>query len=438
MNMKTVLHDYDIYPKIIGTGNKTGITIRPLGQHAAFTEEPQRVTVVPMNGTLRNLPGAAYPEYAVAPENGLLTFTHHFQKEGEYMVVIGAENPVELHVYALDADLLPYRPYIGDLHLHSYHSDGHESPAVVAANYRKNGFDFMALTDHHKYEPSVEAIEAYADAPVDFFMMTGEEVHAPDNTSHYIHFGGTFSINSIFRENFDTYKNETADIERALDMPEDLKIYAHEYASSLWIYKKIREAGGGSVMAHPHWIHGHAYHKPFDLLVYELKEKPFDAFELIGGQPMYDNWQVYENQMQISTWQQVREDGHFVPPVGSSDSHGTVNCEYQYFKLGKTVVLSDKLEKDSIIEAIRHNRTVALEQYKNEKMPRCFGKHRYAAYVMFLLTEYFPLHDDLCYEEGRLMKEYACQPDGAGREKIKSRLAACKGQTDELRSKYWG
>lgn len=434
--MRTELHDYDIYPKVIETGKETNVTIAPLGAHAKFSKERYSITIAPMNETIRNLPGQKYAEYTVCPENGLLKFKHNFNKEGEYIIVF---NGVEMRVYAVGADLIGKRPYIGDLHVHSHYSDGHESPAVVAANYRKNGFDFLAITDHRLFDPSVEAINAYKDAPVDLYIMTGEEIHAdleviaPANNSHYIHFGGNFSVNKLFKDDPDIYKSEVAEIEKNLNMPGDIKIYSHEYASSLWIYKKIREAGGCSVMVHPHWTHEHAYHKPTDLLIYELKEKPFDAFELIGGQPMWDNWTVYENQMQVSVWQQSREDGYFVPPIGSSDSHGTVNCEFNYFKIGKTVVLSEKLDKDSIIQAIRENRSVALEQYKGEKMPRCYGKHRYAAFVMFLLTEYFPLHDDLCYEEGRLMKDYIC--GGADAE---SRLAACKGQTGNLLKKYWG
>jgi hypothetical protein len=52
---------------------------------------------------------------------------------------------------------------------------------------------------------------------------------------------------------------------------------------------------------------------------------------------------------------------------------------------------------------------------------------------MFLLSEYFPLHDDLCYEEGRLMKDYVCGSAGA-----KEALAAISGRTAKLLEKYWG
>ena len=36
----------------------------------------------------------------------------------------------------------------------------------LAANYRKNGYDFMAITDHERYYPSLEAKDVYQDVPI--------------------------------------------------------------------------------------------------------------------------------------------------------------------------------------------------------------------------------------------------------------------------------
>ena len=83
-------------------------------------------------------------------------------------------------VYAVADDLFSLQPYKGDLHQHSHHSDGKEAPAYVAAYNRKLGMDFMALTDHHKYAPSLEAIQAFEGLPIDLRIFPGEEVHAPD------------------------------------------------------------------------------------------------------------------------------------------------------------------------------------------------------------------------------------------------------------------
>ena len=36
--MKTELHNYDIYPKVVPEGKETTVTIRSLGKHADFCE----------------------------------------------------------------------------------------------------------------------------------------------------------------------------------------------------------------------------------------------------------------------------------------------------------------------------------------------------------------------------------------------------------------
>ena len=73
-----------------------------------------------------------------------------------------------------------------------------------------------------------------------------------------MHFGGTYSINQIFREDPEKYEREVDEIENKLEIPEGLN--TREYASLLWVYRNIREAGGMAIMAHPCWIQDEAYH----------------------------------------------------------------------------------------------------------------------------------------------------------------------------------
>ena len=47
----------------------------------------------------------------------------------------------------------------------------------MCANYRRDGFDFLAITDHGRYYPSLEAIEAYKNIPTGLKIFRGEEVH---------------------------------------------------------------------------------------------------------------------------------------------------------------------------------------------------------------------------------------------------------------------
>lgn len=428
--MKTTLEYYDIFPKVLSTESESMVTIQALGAHVAFAgAEKYRIRLMPMNDTWMKLPERDCQTIDAAYEDGALHFFCHPTSEQQYVVLLQKQKGeiwvqcCELRIYALRPDFFRLRPFRGDMHCHTCRSDGAEAPAIVAANYRKAGFDFLSITDHGQYAPSLEAIRAYEAIPMSFRLFCGEEVHPPGINSHTIHFGGDYSVNDLFRKKPEQYEREVDIIEQDLHVPP--QVNAREYASLIWVYQKIREAGGMSVMAHPCWIQGEAYHISRAMYQYLIRTQPFDALELTCGQSLA------ENQLQISLWQQMREEGHAAPVVGSSDSHGTVNS--QWFGLSKMIVLAEKCEKDAIIAAVKARRTVVLEQYHGEEYPRVYGENRALEFVLFLLAEYMPLHDELCYEEGRLMKEYVCGDRAAG-----ALLRQLGRRTEALSEKYWG
>ena len=59
----------------------------------------------------------------------------------------------------------------GNLHAHTYHSDGANSVAEMAAEHRRWGLDFGAMTDHNLVNPEL-ALGAHPD----FLWLPGEEV----------------------------------------------------------------------------------------------------------------------------------------------------------------------------------------------------------------------------------------------------------------------
>lgn len=427
--MKTTLEYYDIFPKILCTEFASVVTIQALGEHTAFDDSKKyRVELIPMNETLINLPEESYQSFDTVYVNGVLQFQCLLPGEQQYAVLLQKqeggrwESCCELRIYALRPDFFRLRPLRGDMHCHTCRSDGAEGPSIVAANYRKAGFDFLSITDHGQYEPSLEAIRAYEKIPMSFRLFGGEEVHPPHNNNHTIHFGGDYSINEIFRKDPEQYEREVDEIEGELEIP--IQVNSREYASLVWVYRQIRKAGGLAVMAHPCWIQKSAYHISRSMYRCLLEKQPFDALELTCGQT------PEENQLQISLWQQMREEGHAVPIVGSSDSHGTVNS--QWFGLSKMIVLAKECERDSIIEAVKARRTAVLEQYHGESFPRVYGENRTVEFVLFLLAEYMPLHDELCFEEGRLMKAYACGDVASG-----ELLSQIGRRTEALVEKYW-
>lgn len=96
------------------------------------------------------------------------------------------------------------------------------------------------------------------------------------------------------------------------------------------------------------------------------------------------------------------------------------------------MVLAKSTEKAALFEAIRQRRCAAVEEYPREDY-RVWGDFRTVKYIRFLLRFYFPLHDALCREEGRLMKEHLLgDADAAGT------LAGLCGRTEALARKLLG
>ena len=48
------------------------------------------------------------------------------------------------------------------------------------------------------------------------------------------------------------------------------------------------------------------------------------------------------------------------------------------------------------------------------------------------MQNYFPIHDDLCFEEGRAMKAYACGEEGS-----RETLEFLHGRCEKLLKKYF-
>lgn len=401
---------FEVFPKLLPAGEAGTIHIRPLGWHCAFAQgEHYAVTVRPLLECDDHNRDRLF-DYIAAPDvtpdaDGGITFTHRFDGEQEHYIRVYRlplsheaknEKLVQLSVYSLLPDLYALKPLRGDLHVHTRCSDGHEAPAIVAANYRRAGFDFMSITDHRKYYPSLEAINAYKDIPTGLKIFKGEEVHAPGNHVHIINFAGEISANEAFEADEEKYMREVSEIESSL--PElGAGVDRFVYASCKWVYDKIRQGGGLAIFAHPFWRND-VYNVSEAMTRAQFKNRIFDAFELLNGMPQRTN------NLQTAFWQQMRAEGIDVPIVGSSDSHGTINA--QWFKWLSTIVFARSASREDICEAVMSHRSVAVEQFEGE-YNRAFGDFRYVKYALFLLEDYFPIHDELCVEEGRLMKEAA-------------------------------
>jgi hypothetical protein len=438
MDMGKELNFFDIFPRIVRAGSQEQVLIRPLFDHVRFSpDETYTVTLFPAEGLPGQMRATGAQKMTLTAPDGELRVPCQFTGEQEYVLTIeyNGKQLAEFRLYALKADLFARRPYKGDFHMHTHHSDGKESPAYVAAACRKIGMDFMAITDHHQYAPSLEAIAAFRGVETDLRIYPGEEVHPPDNWVHVLNFGGSFSVNDLFRS--DAYLPEVQAIADGLeDLPAGVDRYP--YASCVWCYNKIREGGGLGVFCHPYWFSNHRYDVPVALTDLLFERQPFDALELIGG---YHRFELESNHLQVARYQEERSKGKRIPIVGVSDSHGCEGADL--FGWFYTVAFSPSPDLPDLVSSIKDLYSVAVEALPNET-PRAFGPFRLARYVQFLIREVFPAHDQLCLEEGRLLLAYAgdtvssdASGDAAGKPAAAAALAALKGRTERLYKHWW-
>ncbi len=397
---------FDILPRILRAGQTHTITIQPRFDHVRFTDGAiYQITLQPLDGT-----ASQAQTLNLEAHQGMVSFQAAFPLEGEYVLLLNSNlNERErgfarFHLYALESDLFQRRPYKGDIHMHSHYSDGFEAPAYVAACCRRIGLDFMALTDHARYAPSLEAMAAFTGKPIDLRIYPGEEVHSPDNPTHIVNFGGEFSINELF--DTETYKNEVRMLVGQLPQL-NAGVDRKAYASCLWTFDKIRQAGGLGVFCHPYWVSIHRFDNPAALTELLLQLQPFDALELIGG---YFPFESESNHLQVTRYQEARARGKRIPIVGVSDAHG---CERgELFGWYYTIVFAPSLELPDLVQSIKDLYSVAVEAMPGQPA-RAHGPFRLVRYAQFLMREVYPQVLDLYAEEGRLMLAHLAGDDQA-------------------------
>jgi len=411
-------------PKLVRADCESEVAIRAVGGGEPFDENiPYEVTCLPVEELSEGWRARSRATFHV--RDGQLVLRHRFEGEQEYVVLVETVGMVErqlaaeVRLYALGDDLHAMRPYKGDFHIHSNRSDGHDEPPRVAAWCRQIGMDFMALTDHKRYEPSLEARAAFRAVHTDLGMFPGEEVHAPGNRVHIVNFGGTASVNALF-QNDESYAAEVAAIDRELATGLD-GTYAYQYASCVWCYRKIREFGGLAIFCHPHWVHRRTYNVPEPLIAQHLADRPFDAYEIIGGFGLHE---VESNMLQVARYHDERLAGGPLPIVGASDAHG---CERgKLFGWYYTLAFAPSADLGDVIDAVKACNSVAVEALPGQT-PRAHGPGRLVKYAQFLLREVFPQHDALCQAEGLAMHAHL---DGKGQ--AADQLAALSGRTAAL------
>ena len=393
---------YMCFPSVVCVGTETEIAITARDTSRIFREDKQySLAILGLREDMDSYHSKLVMDYPCQVRDGKLCFTYKFDKEQEYSIRFSTEGEKDIRVslYAVKEDLYQLRPLKGDLHTHTYYSDGADGIAMTPADYREEGYDFFALTDHNRMYTSRLAPELYKDIPLGMHIMAGEEVHTPGSLLHIVHAGGTDSV-------CDKYIRHREEYEAAVDaiaetLPQVPETYRRRVAMAKWACDEIHKAGGLAIFAHPFW-QPRKYNVSEEFVQLLFDQKIFDALELMGG------IQDKLNNLQLALWQEQAFRGNVLPVVGSTDSH---NHDFSAGRFARrfTYVFAKENTTEAILEAIRNGYSVAGELPMNsESEVRFYGSQlRLVLFAHFLFENYFCETWRLCVGEGILMRRYA-------------------------------
>lgn len=414
--MNKQIFNYSIYPSIVKSNQETTIRIHALGENTAFI--PNVTYTVEIRGVETFCSDYAHlsvATYQVMPNAiGELEITHYFAGEQKHAITL--KRPQEdldatpykdithrsrrhentdalLQVYSLDSDLYGTRCFKGELHCHTYESDGVQDVYHTVGNYRTAGYDFLAITDHYISMPSEKAKNIFDAAPVDMTLLLGEECHVPTEQIHAVHIGGTQSVNAYFRNRPELAEQEMLAIEAQLNLP--AHINRRDYAWRVWIARKAQEFGGIALLTHPHWIWFDTYFMASAITQQLLADGIYDALDITDQ----------EADTTVALWAEMQAQGHRIPVVGCTDSHYTdANNPHRPARGGYTLVFAPNRSEDSIFDAIRAGRSLAVNAVGDPE--RIQGPYRLVKFARFLLDNYYPIYKRLCHNQGVILSEY--------------------------------
>ncbi len=329
--------------------------------------------------------------------NGLFVTDHAFNGEQQHNIRVCYDGKLVtcLYAYSVEDDLAKMNCYKGDTHLHTNCSDGEGTPFEVACAYRAIGYDFIVVTDHHKYWPSVQAQKDVSAVTNAFTVFRGEEVH---NMSmgyfHIINMAGNTSINELI-ENDDAYVREQ--IEKILAERDFTGLLDPRSAAfRIFVANEIRKGGGVAILPHPFWNIGE-YHTPTEEIVYHFRHGDYDVLEVLAA---CDNQNNGSNLQELLRTEMIAE-GIKVPVCGSSDAHYALSRRADdFFGIQFTLVFSES--PGDIPTALKEERGVAVSR-SDDAVFHVVGRYRYAKYARFLMAEYFPTYTKLTEKHAAAM-----------------------------------
>ncbi len=142
---------------------------------------------------------------------------------------------------------IPQKWYKGNLHTHSYWSDGDEFPEVILDWYKSKDYQFMALSDHNTIAEEEKWVTIRNDSLYQKAFQNYLETYGPNWVAHKIDSGQTLVKLKTYEEYSQRLEEKGAFLviksEEITDKFED----KHIHMNATNIQKKIEPMGGASV-----------------------------------------------------------------------------------------------------------------------------------------------------------------------------------------------
>lgn len=196
---------------------------------------------------------------------------------GTWQILVGAYKvePDGVDVeYEITLDHKDRRLFKGDLHAHTLASDGVHTLEELAWKAKRNGLDFVAVTDHNQFAPAaaMPRVEGVT-------MIPGVE---------WTHYQGHANFLGI-------------------DQPYDGSFFTNTFEETLAKFESARQRGATITINHP-LDDNCGFH-------FDMTRLPFDCLEVWNG-PMREY-----NLKAVGLWQQLLSAGRKIPICGGSDYH---------------------------------------------------------------------------------------------------------------------
>ena len=219
-----------------------------------------------------------------------------------------------------------YNWYRGDLHMHTFNSDGKWTVSGLLGYASAIGLNFIGITDHNTYSHHAE-IRNIAEGFSGLLIMRGEEVTT---------YGGHFNVWGLPDGRLIDFRVTPGDSDRLREVVEQVH--------SLGLLASINHPT--ALCAGCNWTYGDDWSN-------------MDSVEVWNGA-----WDA-SDEVALAKWDKQLQSGRRLVAIGSSDSHtppsGPTDKQNTGIGLPTTYVASHTLDEKGILSAIRAGRVVVTD-----------------------------------------------------------------------------